>query len=107
MPERNSGGIAGDLLAITWQIAAAVAAPLFGAAWLSQNVTRDTGTQLAIVMAGLVVAGLGMYVVLRRYLAANPDRPVTERAREAGRQWEAEVREAERKREMGEDEEAR
>lgn len=94
-------------MAITWQIAAAVAAPLFGAAWLSQNVTKDTGTQLAIVMAGLVVAGLGMYVVLRRYLAKNPDEPVTERAREAGRTWEAELREAERKREMGEDEETR
>lgn len=106
MPERTSGGIAGDLLAITWQIAAAVAAPLLGAAWLSQSVTSDTGAQLAIVMAGLVVAGLGMYAVLRRYLARNPDRPVTERAREAGRKWEAEVREAERKRETGEDLEA-
>jgi flagellar biosynthesis/type III secretory pathway M-ring protein FliF/YscJ len=105
MPERASSGIAGDLLGITWQIAAAVAAPLFGAAWLSQNVTQDTGTQLAIVMAGLVVAGLGMYVVLRRYLERNPDRPVSEAAREAGRKWEAEVRETERKREMGEEQE--
>jgi flagellar biosynthesis/type III secretory pathway M-ring protein FliF/YscJ len=104
MPERTSSGIAGDLLAITWQIAAAVAAPLFGAAWLSQNVTQDTATQLVIVLGGLLVAGLGMYVVLRRYLERNPDRPVTEAARQAGRKWEAEVREAERKREMGEEE---
>lgn len=103
MPERTSGGIAGDLLAISWQVAAAVAVPLIGAAWLSQQVTQDTGVQLVIVLAGLVVAGLGMYVVLRRYLARNPDEPVTERAREAGRHWEAEVREAERKREMGEE----
>lgn len=104
MPERSSGGIAGDLLAISWQIAAAVAVPLLGAAWLSQNVTQDTGTQLVIVLVGLVVAGLGMYVVLRRYLERNPDEAVTEKAREAGRRWEAEVREAERKREEGEDE---
>lgn len=105
MPERASGGIAGDLLAISWQIAAAVAVPLLGAAWLSQKVTQDTGIQLAIVLAGLVVAGLGMYVVLRRHLARNPDEPVSEKARAAGREWEAELREAERKRESGEDEE--
>lgn len=105
MPERTSGGIAGDLLGISWQIAAAVAVPLIGAAWLSQRVTQDTGTQLVIVLAGLVVAGLGMYVVLRRFLARNPDQPVTPSARQAGRRWEAELREAERKREAGEDEE--
>lgn len=104
MPERSPGGIAGDLLAISWQVAAAVAVPLIGAAWLSQQVTQDTGMQLVIVLAGLVVAGLGMFVVLRRYLARDPAEPVTERAREAGRRWEAEVREAERKREAGEDE---
>ena len=102
MSRRSSGGIAGDLLAITWQIAAAVAAPLFGAAWLSQKVTEDTGIQLAIVLGGLAVAGLGMWVVLRRYLASEADEPVTERSREAGRRWEAEVREAERQRESGE-----
>jgi hypothetical protein len=40
---------------------------------------------------------------LRRYLAANPDQPASEEAREAGRAWEREIRERERKREAGEE----
>ena len=34
----------------------------------------------------------------------NPIRPSSERAREAGRRWEAEIQERERQRETGEDE---
>ena len=97
MPERATGGIAGDLLAISWQVATAVGVPLFGAAWLSQNVTQDTGIQLAIVLAGLTVAGAGMFLVIRRYMAMNPVPPTSEAAREAGRAWEREIAEQERK----------
>ena len=99
MPERGSDGIAGDLLTISWQVAAAVGVPLFAAAWLSQNVTQDTGVQLAIVLAGLAVAGAGMFLVIRRYMAMNPVPPTSEAARDAGRAWEREIAEHERKRE--------
>ena len=97
MSERGSGGLAGDLLAISWQVALAVGVPLFVAAWLSQQVTRDTGVQLAIVLAGLAVAGLGMYVIIRRYIALDPVPPTSDAAREAGRAWEREILEEERK----------
>ena len=103
MPERGSGGIAGDLLAISWQVALAVGAPLLVAAWLSQQVTQETGIQLAIVMAGLAVAGVGMYVVIRRYIALNPVPPTSDAAREAGRAWEREIMEQERKRDAESD----
>lgn len=101
MPERSSGGIAGDLLAISWQVALAVGLPLLAAAWLAQQVTQDTGIQLAIVLAGLAVAGVGMYVVIRRYVALNPVPPTTDAARKAGQAWEREIVERERKREDG------
>ncbi len=99
MPERTSGGIAGDLLAISWQVAVAVGVPLFAAAWLSQQVTQDTALQLVVVLAGLVVAGGGMYLVIRGYMAAHPVPPTTEAARDAGRRWEREVEDRARKKE--------
>jgi hypothetical protein len=46
-----------------------------------------------------------MFVVIRRYIAANPQEPVSDAAREAGRRWEREIAERERKKETGEDEE--
>lgn len=103
MPEPGSDGFAGDLLAVGWQVAAAVAVPLFVAAWVSQQVTQDTSVQLLIVLAGLAVAGLGMYGVIRRYMQRNPIGPTTEAAREAGRKWEREIDERARKKEAGED----
>jgi len=99
MPERNSRGFGGDVLAISWQVAVAVALPLFGAAWLSQQVTQDVGGQLLVVTLGLVAAGAGMYVVIRQYVSAHPGAPTSEAAREAGRRWEREIAERERKRE--------
>lgn len=99
MSERSSGGMAGDLFAISWQVAVAVGAPLFGAAWLSQNVTRDAGGQLAIVLGGLALAGAGMFLVIRRFMAMNPVPPASEAARQAGRAWEREITEQERQRE--------
>ena len=102
MPERGPGGIAGDLLAISWQVAAVVGVPLFGAAWLSQTATQDTGAQLAIVLGGLAVAGLGMGLVIRRYIAMNPVPPTSEAAREAGRRWQREIEEQEREKEADE-----
>ena len=51
------------------------------------------------------VAGLGMYVVIKRYIDANPQQPVSDAAREAGRKWEREIAEQERKKEAGEENE--
>ncbi|MBI2323432.1 MAG: hypothetical protein HYY42_00485 [Chloroflexi bacterium] len=99
MPERSPGGVAGDVLGISWQVAVAVGVPLFAAAWLSQQVTQDTALQLVVVIAGLVVAGAGMYLVIRRYMAAHPVPPTTEAAREAGRRWDREIDERARKKE--------
>lgn len=99
MPERGSGGIAGDVLAISWQVAVAVGVPLFAAAWLSQQVTQDTALQLIIVMGGLVVAGAGMYLVIRRYMATHPVPPTSAQAREAGQRWERELEAERRKKE--------
>ncbi len=99
MPERSSDGFAGDLLAISWQVAVAVAVPLFVAAWLSQQVTQDTALQLVIVMAGLVVAGAGMYLVIRRYMSDHPVPPTSDAAREAGRRWDREIEDRARKKE--------
>lgn len=103
MPERASRGFGGDVLAISWQVAVAVGVPLFGAAWLSQQVTQDTGGQLLIVTGGLAVAAGGIYLVLRRYLAANPDVPTSKTARDAGRRWEQEIMEREREKEAGQE----
>lgn len=102
MPERDSRGFGGDMLAISWQVALAVALPLFGAAWLSQRVTQDVGGQLVVITLGLALAGLGMYGVIRRYLAAHPAVPTSEAARKAGQQWEREIAERERKKESRE-----
>lgn len=103
MPERNSGGFGSDVLAISWQVAVAVGVPLLGAAWLSQQVTQDTGGQLLIITAGLAAAGAGMYAVIRRYLERNPATPTSKAARDAGRRWEQEIMERERKKETGEE----
>lgn len=102
MPERSSGGFGGDLLAISWQVAIAVAVPLFGAAWLSQNLTHDTGGQLAIMLGGLTLAGVGMFIVIRRFIALNPAVPTSDAAREAGQRWDREIEEDRRKKEADE-----
>ena len=75
---------------------------------LGDALDRQMGTTptlgLVSILLGLAVAGLGTFFVLRRYLAANPDQPASDKAREAGRAWDSEIQERERKREAGEDE---
>ncbi len=48
------------------------------------------------------MAGLGVWVLIRRFTEENPIEASTERAREAGRRWDAEIAEREREREEGE-----
>ena len=84
-----------------------VGIPLLAAAYIGDTLDRQLGTTptlgLVAILIGLAVAGLGTFFVLRRYLAANPDQPASEKAREAGRAWDLEIQERERKREAGED----
>jgi len=85
-----------------------VGIPLLAAAYFGDALDRQLGTTptlgLVAILIGLAIAGLGTFFVLRRYLAANPDQPASEKAREAGRAWDREIQERERKREAGEDE---
>lgn len=52
----------------------------------------------------MAIAAVGVWAIIKRFTEENPVRPSTERAREAGRRWDAEVRERERKRDEGEPE---
>jgi F0F1-type ATP synthase assembly protein I len=84
-----------------------VGIPLLAAAFIGDTLDRQLGTTptlgLISILLGLAIAGVGTFFVLRRYLAANPDQPTSEKAREAGRAWDQEIQERERKREAGED----
>ena len=108
MPERAPRTFGGDLLAIGFQIAFVVGVPLLAAAFIGDALDRRLGTApvvgLVSILAGLALAGLGAFVVLRRYLAANPDQPASDKARAAGRAWQREIEEGERRREAGEEE---
>ena len=107
MPARAPRSYGGDLLTIGFQIAIVVGIPLLAAAFIGDTLDRQLGTTptlgLVSILVGLAVAGLGTFFVLRRYLAANPDKPASDKAREAGRAWDREIEERERKREAGED----
>jgi hypothetical protein len=89
----------GDLFAISWRIAFAVGVPLFLAAYLTTRLDQAAPSwqPLGIILAGLAVAGLGMFFVLRGLVAGTP--VVSEGARAAGRKWDAEARAEERQRE--------
>lgn len=108
MPERESGGLGGDLFSVGIQVALAVGIPLVVAAVGGNALDQRLGTSpwvlLTLVLLGLVVAAVGVFVVIRNYIAEHPDRPPTEGARAAGRRWQAELDEKERRREAGEDE---
>jgi F0F1-type ATP synthase assembly protein I len=92
-----------------FQVAVVVGAPLLVAAVVGQKLDEQFGTTpnlgLVSILVGLAVAGLGMYVVIKRYIDANPQQPVSDAAREAGRKWEREIAEQERKKESGEENE--
>lgn len=85
-----------------------VAVPIALGAWLGLKLDEAIDTEpwglLALIFAGMIVAGAGVWGLIKRHSDANPIRPSSDRAREAGRRWEAEIRERERRREAGEDE---
>ena len=109
LPERGSGSYGGDLLSMGFQVAVVVGGPLLIAAVVGQKLDERFGTApnlgLVSILVGLAVAGLGMFVIIKRYIDANPQQPVSDAAREAGRKWEREITEQERKKEVGEESE--
>jgi hypothetical protein len=109
LPERGSGSYGGDLLSMGFQVAVVVGGPLLVAAVIGQKLDERFGTApnlgLVSILVGLAVAGLGMFVIIKRYVDANPPQPVSDAAREAGRKWEREIAEQERKKEVGEESE--
>jgi F0F1-type ATP synthase assembly protein I len=84
-----------------------VAVPIVAGAWLGQKLDDSAGTApwglLGLTFLGMAIAGIGVAYLVRRYLAENPIGPVSERARRAGRSWQAELDERERERDAGED----
>ncbi|TMG55445.1 MAG: AtpZ/AtpI family protein [Chloroflexi bacterium] len=94
--------------AILGQVGIMVAVPIVVGAWLGQKLDESAGTApwglLGLTFLGMAIAGIGIAYMIRRYMNENPVGPVSERAREAGRRWQAEIDERERRRDAGEDE---
>jgi F0F1-type ATP synthase assembly protein I len=84
-----------------------VAVPIVVGAWLGQKLDESAGTApwglLGLTFFGMAIAGIGIAFMVRRYMTENPVGPVSERARQAGRRWQAEIDERERRRDAGED----
>jgi F0F1-type ATP synthase assembly protein I len=94
--------------AILGQVGLTIAVPIAAGAWLGLKLDEATGTSpwglLGSIFVGMVVAGAGVALLIRRFSEENPITPSTERGREAGRRWDAEIAERERKREADEEE---
>ena len=94
--------------AILGQVGLIIAIPIACGAWLGLKLDEAAGTSpwglLGLIFVGVVIAGFGVATLIRRFSDDNPTPASTERAREAGQRWEAEIRERERKRELGENE---
>jgi len=94
--------------AILGQVGLTIAVPLVAGAWLGLKLDEAAGTSpiglLGLIFVGMAIAGGGVWLLIKRFTDDNPIVPSSDRAREAGRRWEAEIRERERQRETGEDE---
>jgi F0F1-type ATP synthase assembly protein I len=95
------------MLKMGLQVAVAIGVPLligaFGGTAIDERLgTRPWGLLVGIILA-LVVGTMGLVTILRQFLA-QPLAAPTDRARTAGRNWDAEIREDERRREAGEEE---
>ena len=108
MPERESGGLGGDVFAVGIQVALAIGVPLIAAAVGGNALDQRLGSApwglLSAILLGLVIAAVAVFLVIRGYVARNPIAPVSDASREAGRRWQAEIDEQERRREAGDDE---
>ncbi len=94
--------------AILGQVGLTIAVPIVVGAWLGLKLDEAAGTSpiglLGLIFVGMAIAGGGVWLLIKRFTDDNPIPPSSDRAREAGRRWEAEIRERERQRETGEDE---
>jgi len=94
--------------AILGQVGLTIAVPIVVGAWLGLKLDEAAGTSpiglLCLIFVGMAIAGGGVWLLIKRFTDDNPIPPSSDRAREAGRRWEAEIRERERQRETGEDE---
>lgn len=96
--------------AILGQVGLIIAVPIAAGAWLGLRVDEALGTSpwglLGLIFMGMALAGFGVATSIKRFVEDNPTGEASERAREAGRRWQAEIDEAERqaeaKKERGE-----
>jgi len=91
--------------AILGQVGITIAVPIALGAWLGVKLDESAGTSpwglLALIFVGMILAGAGVWMQIKRFAGDNPIQPSTERAREAGRRWRAEIEEQERQRDAG------
>ena len=89
--------------AILGQVGLTIAVPIALGAWLGTNLDAALGTSpwglLGLIFVGMAAAGGGVALLIKRYSEENPVTPSTDRARTAGRAWQAEQDEDERRRE--------
>jgi F0F1-type ATP synthase assembly protein I len=89
--------------AILGQVGLTIAVPIALSAWLGVKLDAALGTSpwglLGLIFVGMAAAGGGVALLIKRYADENPVTPSSDRARKAGQAWQAELDEAERKRE--------
>jgi F0F1-type ATP synthase assembly protein I len=89
--------------AILGQVGLTIAVPIALGAWLGVKLDAALGTSpwglLGLIFVGMAAAGGGVALLIKRYTEENPVTPSSDRARKAGQVWQAELDEAERKRE--------
>jgi F0F1-type ATP synthase assembly protein I len=89
--------------AILGQVGLTIAVPIALGAWLGLKVDQALGTSpwglLGLIFVGMLAAGGGVALLIKRFAEENPVTPSSERAREAGRRWQREDDEEERRRE--------
>ena len=89
--------------AILGQVGLTIAVPIALGAWLGLKLDAALGTSpwglLGLIFLGMAAAGGGVVVLIKRFAEENPVTPSSERAREAGRTWQAETAEEERRKE--------
>jgi F0F1-type ATP synthase assembly protein I len=89
--------------AILGQVGLTIAVPIVLGAWLGVKLDAALGTSpwglLGLIFVGMAAAGGGVALLIKRYAEENPVTPSSDRAREAGRKWQAEQDEEQRQRE--------
>jgi F0F1-type ATP synthase assembly protein I len=94
------------MLKMGLQVAVAIGLPLlvgtFGGSAVDSSLGSSPWGLLVGILIGLVVGGLALFGILRRYLSQPLGVP-TDKARAAGRSWDSEIVERERRRDSGEE----